>query len=103
MTRNERLSFFSNQRVLNIHRSDELWALLGCFYMAGDTWPNHASCGCGENNAGDSQGTVMVVLLLTIIIFYIAPQQQLYETLALYRSTNAIKHTLIMNMLLKLA
>ena len=26
-------------------------------------------------------------------IFYIAPQQQLYELLALYRSTNAIKHT----------
>ena len=26
-------------------------------------------------------------------IFYIAPQQQLYELLALYRSTNAITHT----------
>ena len=33
-------------------------------------------------------------------LFYIAPQQQLYELLALYRSTNAIEHT---SMLLKLA
>ena len=33
-------------------------------------------------------------------LFYIAPQQQLYELLALCRSTNAIKH---INMLLKLA
>ena len=28
-------------------------------------------------------------------LFYVAPQQQLYEFLALYRSTNAIKHTLM--------
>ena len=28
-------------------------------------------------------------------LFYIAPQQQLYELLALYRSTNAIEHTSI--------
>ena len=33
-------------------------------------------------------------------LFYIASQQQLYELLALYRSTNAIKH---INMLVKLA
>ena len=26
-------------------------------------------------------------------LFYIAPQQQLFEVLTLYRSTNAIKHT----------
>ena len=26
-------------------------------------------------------------------LFYIAPQQQLYELLALYRSTNAVEHT----------
>ena len=28
-------------------------------------------------------------------LFYIAPQQQLYELLALYRSTNALEHTSI--------
>ena len=28
-------------------------------------------------------------------LFYIAPQQQLYELLAMYRSTNATKHTSI--------
>ena len=33
-------------------------------------------------------------------VFYIAPQQQLYELLALYKSTNIIEH---INMLLKLA
>ena len=33
-------------------------------------------------------------------LFYIVPQQQLYELLALYRSTNVIKH---ISMLLKLA
>ena len=33
-------------------------------------------------------------------IFYIAPQQEVYELLALYRSTNVIKH---INMLFKLA
>ena len=32
---------------------------------------------------------------IIIIIFYIAPQQQLYELLVLYRSTNAIQHTSI--------
>ena len=31
----------------------------------------------------------------TNILFYIEPQQQLYELLALYRSTNAIEHTSI--------
>ena len=28
--------------------------LLGCFYVAGDTWSNHDSCGGGQNNDGDS-------------------------------------------------
>ena len=41
-----------------------------------------------------------VLVIIIRIIFYIAPQQQLYELLALYRSTIAIKR---INVLLKLA
>ena len=37
-----------------------------------------------------------MMMMMIIMIIYIAPQQQLYQLLALYRSTNVIKHISIL-------
>ena len=38
----------------------------------------------------------MMMMMMMIMFIYMAPQQQLYQLLALYRSTNVIKHISIL-------
>ena len=46
---------------------------------------------CSRRNSRWGLIVCVCVVCIIIIIIYIAPQQQLYELLALYRSTNAIE------------